>query len=218
MTWSGFRPSDDACVYGYLIPSNMFAVVTLGYTAEIMREIYKDEEVAARAEKLASEIRAGIEKYGVVEHPKFGKMYAYETDGLGNYVFMDDANVPSLMSIPYLGYCSADDEIYKNTRAFVLSKENPYYYEGTAAKGVGSPHTPPEYIWHIALSMQGLTSRDPEECKALLHMLKTTDDGKGFMHEGCHKDDPSKFTRPWFAWSNSLFSEFVLKCIDENIL
>ena len=88
-------------------------------------------------------------------------MYAYETDGLGNYVFMDDANVPSLMSIPYLGYCSADDEIYKNTRAFVLSKENPYYYEGTAAKGVGSPHTPPEYIWHIALSMQGLTSRDP---------------------------------------------------------
>ena len=218
MTWSGFRPSDDACVYGYLIPSNMFAVVTLGYTAEIMREIYKDEEVTARAEKLASEIRDGIEKYGVVEHPKFGKMYAYETDGLGNYVFMDDANVPSLMSIPYLGYCSADDEIYKNTRAFVLSKENPYYYEGTAAKGVGSPHTPPEYIWHIALSMQGLTSRDPEECKALLHMLKTTDDGKGFMHEGFHKDDPSKFTRPWFAWSNSLFSEFVLKCIDENIL
>lgn len=218
LTWSGFRPSDDACVYGYLIPSNMFAVVTLGYTAEIMREIYKDEEVAARAEKLASEIRDGIEKYGVVEHPKFGKMYAYETDGLGNYVFMDDANVPSLMSIPYLGYCSADDEIYKNTRAFVLSKENPYYYEGTAAKGVGSPHTPPEYIWHIALSMQGLTSRDPEECKALLHMLKTTDDGKGFMHEGFHKDDPSKFTRPWFAWSNSLFSEFVLKCIDENIL
>lgn len=218
MTWSGFRPSDDACVYGYLIPSNMFAVVTLGYTAEIMREIYKDEEVAARAEKLASEIRAGIEKYGVVEHPKFGKMYAYETDGLGNYVFMDDANVPSLMSIPYLGYCSADDEIYKNTRAFVLSKENPYYYEGTAAKGVGSPHTPPEYIWHIALSMQGLTSRDPEECKAFLRMLKTTDDGKGFMHEGFHKDDPSKFTRPWFAWSNSLFSEFVLKCIDENIL
>lgn len=116
----------------------MFAVVTLGYTAEIMREIYKDEEVAARAEKLASEIRAGIEKYGVVEHPKFGKMYAYETDGLGNYVFMDDANVPSLMSIPYLGYCSADNEIYKNTRAFVLSKENPYYYEGTAAKGIGA--------------------------------------------------------------------------------
>ena len=163
MTWSGFRPSDDACNYGYLIPSNMFAVVALGYTAEIMREIYKDEAMAARAEKLAAEIRAGIEKYGVVEHPVFGRMYAYETDGMGNYTFMDDANVPSLMSIPYLGYCSADDEIYKNTRAFVLSKENPYYYEGKAAKGVGSPHTPPEYIWHIALSMQGLTSENAAE-------------------------------------------------------
>lgn len=218
MTWSGFRPSDDACVYGYLVPSNMFAVVTLGYTAEIMREIYHDEEIAARAERLAEQIRAGIEQYGVIEHPKFGKIYAYETDGMGHYTLMDDANVPSLLSIPYLGYCSADDEIYKNTRAYVLSCENPFYYEGTAAKGVGSPHTPPEYIWHIALSMQGLTSQNPEECRELLHMLTTTDADKGFMHEGFHKDDPAKFTRPWFAWSNSLFSEFVLKCIDENIL
>ena len=218
MTWSGFRPSDDACTYGYLIPSNMFAVVTLGYTAEIMREIYKDETLAARAEKLAAEIDEGIKKYGIVEHPKFGKIYAYETDGNGNYVFMDDANVPSLLSIPYLGYCSADDEIYKNTRAFVLSSENPYYYSGKAAKGVGSPHTPKDYIWHIALSMQGLTSNDPEECRELLDLLKTTDADKGFMHEGFHKDDPTKFTRPWFAWSNSLFSEFVLKCIDEKII
>ena len=145
MTWSGFRPSDDACVYGYLIPSNMFAVVTLGYTAEIMREIYKDGEVVARAEKLASEIRDGIEKYGVVEHPKFGKMHAYETDGLGNYVFMDDANVPSLMSIPYLGYCSADDEIYKNTRAFVFIRKP--VLRGHCGWGVGGQF-PPEL--HLA--------------------------------------------------------------------
>jgi len=218
MTWSGFRPSDDACVYGYLVPSNMFAVVTLGYTAEILRTVYGEEAVAARAEKLAAEIRSGIETYGVVEHPQFGRMYVYETDGMGHYTYMDDANVPSLMSIPYLGYCSADDETYKNTRAFVLSRENPYYYEGTAARGVGSPHTPENYIWHIALSMQGLTSTDPEECRVLLKMLTTCDADTGFMHEGFHKDDPAQFTRPWFAWSNSLFSEFVLKCLDEGIL
>lgn len=218
MTWSGFRPSDDACVYGYLVPSNMFAVVTLGYTAEIMREIYKDEAIAHRAEKLAASIRKGIEEYGVIEHPKFGRIYVYETDGMGHYTMMDDANVPSLLSIPYLGYCDADDETYKNTRAYVLSSENPYYYEGVKAKGVGSPHTPPEYIWHIALSMQGLTSTDPEECRELLNMLTTTDAGTGFMHEGFHKDEPEKFTRPWFAWSNSIFSEFVLKCIDEKII
>ena len=218
MTWSGFRPSDDAGVYGYLVPANMFAVVTLGYTAEIMRDFYKDELLAERAEELSAEIRAGIEKHGVVNHPKFGRMYVYETDGLGNYTYMDDANVPSLLSIPYLGYCSADDETYKNTRAYVLSRENPFYFEGAAAKGVGSPHTPKDYIWHIALSMQGLTSTDPDECRALLDMLTSTDAGTGFMHEGFHKDDPAKFTRPWFAWSNSLFSEFVLKCLDEGIL
>lgn len=218
MTWSGFRPSDDACSYGYLIPSNMFAAVTLGYTAEIMRTFYHDEALAARAEKLAAEIREGIETYGVVEHPVFGRMYAYETDGMGHYTFMDDANVPSLMSIPYLGYCSAEDETYKNTRAFVLSRENPYYYEGKAAKGVGSPHTPPDYIWHIALSMQGLTSTSADECRALLDMLVGADADTGFMHEGFHKDDPAQFTRPWFAWSNSLFSEFVLRCLDDGIL
>lgn len=218
MTWSGFRPSDDACTYGYLVPANMFAVVTLGYTAEIMRTVYQDETIAARAEKLAAAIRAGIEKYGVVEHPKFGKMYVYETDGKGNYTYMDDANVPSLMSIPYLGYCDAKDEVYQNTRAFVLSSENPFYYEGKVARGVGSPHTPPEYIWHIALSMQGLTSTDAEECRALLKMLLSSDADTGFMHEGFHKDDPAQFTRPWFAWSNSLFSEFVLKCLDEKMI
>ncbi|MBQ1985914.1 MAG: glycoside hydrolase family 125 protein, partial [Clostridia bacterium] len=214
MTWSGFRPSDDACDYGYLIPSNMFAVVTLGYTAEIMRTVYEDEALAVRAEKLAAEIREGIEKYGVVEHPVFGRMYAYETDGMGHYTFMDDANVPSLMSIPYLGYCSAEDETYRNTRAFVLSRENPFYYEGTAAKGVGSPHTPPEYIWHIALSMQGLTTTDKAEAEALLNLLVSTDGDTGFMHEGVYVNDPKKFTRDWFAWSNSLFSEFVLHYLE----
>lgn len=217
MTWSGFRPSDDACKYGYLIPSNMFAVVVLGYVCEIA-EFKGMSDLAARAEKLRSEIDEGIQKYAIVEHPKFGKIYAYETDGLGNYNLMDDANVPSLLSLPYLGYCSADDEIYKNTRAFVLSSENPYYYSGTVAQGIGSPHTPPTYIWHIALSMQGLTSSDKEECKKLLDLLISTDADTGFMHEGFCVDDPKKFTRPWFAWSNSIFSEFVLKCIEMGIL
>ena len=163
MTWSGFRPSDDACVYGYLVPSNMFASVVLGYLSEIFREIYHDEAAAAKAEKLQGEIDEGIRKYGIVEHEKFGKIYAYETDGMGHYTLMDDANVPSLLSIPYLGWCKADDEIYQNTRRFVLSSDNPFYYEGKVLKGVGSPHTPPRYVWHIALSMQGLTSSDREE-------------------------------------------------------
>ena len=146
----------------------------------------------------------------MVEHPEYGKVYAYEVDGLGNVNLMDDANVPSLLSIPYLGYCSADDPVYQNTRRMILSKVNPYYYEGTALKGIGSPHTPPEYVWHIALSMQGLTTTDKAEAEALLNLLVSSDGDTGFMHEGVYVNDPKKFTRDWFAWSNSLFSEFVL--------
>ncbi|MFC5401526.1 glycoside hydrolase family 125 protein [Cohnella soli] len=209
MTWSGFRPSDDACVFGYLIPANMFASVALGYMAEIADVVYKDARLHQAALKLKEEIDFGIETYGTILHPKYGKMYAYETDGFGNYHLMDDANVPSLLSIPYLGYTSTDNQTYRNTRHFILSTDNPYYYEGKAASGIGSPHTPDRYIWHIALSMQGLTAEEPQESLQLLDTLLATDADTGFMHEGFHADDPKQFTRPWFAWSNSLFAEFV---------
>lgn len=210
MTWSGFRPSDDACDYGYLIPSNIFASVILGYMAEIYANVYYDAVLAERTKRLRDEITEGIKKYAVCNHPEFGRLYAYETDGMGNYNMMDDANVPSLLSIPYLGWCAADDLLYVNTRRFILSRENPYYYEGTAAKGIGSPHTPKNYIWHVSLSMQGLTSVDKTEVDYLLDLFETTTAGTGLMHEGFHADNPEKFTRPWFAWANSIFAEFVI--------
>lgn len=211
MTWSGFRPSDDACTFGYLIPSNMFAVVVLGYVEEIAREVYGDEELEAMAAELKEEIDYGIKTYGIYNHPKFGKIYAYETDGFGNYTLMDDANVPSLLSIPYLGYASKDDPIYCNTRKFILSKENPYYYEGICAKGIGSPHTPEGYIWHISLTMQALTSNDMNEIEEIVNVLQNTDAETGFMHEGFDVDNPKNFTRSWFAWANSLFGELIYK-------
>ncbi|MFU0800279.1 MAG: glycoside hydrolase family 125 protein [Xylanivirga thermophila] len=209
MTWSGFRPSDDACAYGYLIPSNMFAVVVLGYMEEIASVIYKDWDIKEQAGALKAEMDAGIKKYGIYEHPEFGPIYAYETDGLGGYNLMDDANVPSLLSSPYLGYLRADDPIYKNTRKFLLSKHNPYYYEGKMAKGIGSPHTPKGYIWHISLTMQALTSTDEDEIRSLVEILQNTDGGTGYMHEGFDPDDSKKFTRPWFGWANSLFGELI---------
>ncbi len=209
MTWSGFRPSDDATTFGYLIPSNMFAVVILGYIMEFAKDIYKDSQLYEKARKLRHEIDYGIRAYAIYRHPTFGSIYAYETDGFGNYTLMDDANVPSLLSIPYLGYAAPDSELYRNTRSFILSKENPFYFEGSFAKGIGSPHTPKGYIWHIALSMQGLTSADREEQKALIQTILNTDADTGYMHEGFHVDDPAQFTRPWFAWSNSLFAELV---------
>ncbi len=209
MTWSGFRPSDDACKFNYLIPSNMMAVVALKKASYLLLEGYNDEELSNKALTLAEEINDGINDYGIVNHPKFGKIYAYETDGFGNYKLMDDANSPSLLSIPYLGYTDADNEIYQNTRRFILSNENPYYYEGKVAKGIGSPHTPPRYIWHIGLTMQIITSNDEEEIERCLSMIASSHAGTNFMHEGFDVDDPNRFTRPWFAWANTLFAQML---------
>ncbi len=211
MTWSGFRPSDDACKYGYLIPANMFAVIVLGYMGQIAAEVYEDKRLEYKAANLKEEIDGGIQTYGVYRHPVYGRIYAYETDGLGNYNLMDDANVPSLLSIPYLGYRDENDPIYINTRRFILSEDNPYYYRGIFADGIGSPHTPKGYIWHMALCMQALTSKDRDEIEKILGQLESTDNDTGFMHEGFNPDKPAEFTRPWFAWANSLFAELICK-------
>jgi uncharacterized protein len=208
MSWSGFRPSDDSCQYHYLVPSNMFAVVALECLAKLP---LADVGILGEAVVLAREIRAGIEKHGRVKHAQYGEIYAFETDGLGHYNLMDDANVPSLLAMPFMGYCSRHDATYKATRAFVLGADNPYFFKGRAAQGIGSPHTPQDYIWPIALCIQGLTSNSRDEQLALLETLMRTDAGTGLMHEGFHKDDPTRFTRPWFAWANSMFAEFVIE-------
>ncbi len=205
MTWSGFRPSDDRCIYGYLVPSNMFAVTVLSYLEKIFIETYHDEALAKRAKELKEQIDEGIHKFALADG-----VFVYETDGFGNNIRMDDANVPSLLSMPYFGYCNKDNELYLNTRRWVLSNDNPFYFEGTAAKGIGSPHTPKDYIWHIALAIQGITSTDEKERQALLDIFEKTDAGTNLVHEGFHKDNPENFTREWFSWANAVYAEFVM--------
>ena len=217
MTWSGFRPSDDACKYGYLIPSNFFAVRAMEAARKLAQAAGR-EDLAQRALELQQTIREGIREYATVEHPRFGTVYAYETDGFGNYELMDDANVPSLLSLPYLEACGADDPIYRNTRSFVLSGSNPYYYEGALAKGIGSPHTPEGYIWHISLCVQAMTSTDDDEILSLVKMLLTTHGGTGFMHEGFDPNAPENFTRDWFAWANSMFGELIYRLYEKGSL
>jgi len=211
MTWSGFRPSDDACTYGYLVPSNMFASVVLGYIAEYAETQYNDADMAAAARQLKKEIEDGIEKYAMRNLEGIGETYVYETDGYGNDVWMDDANVPSLLSMPWLGWCDKEDERYLNTRKWLFSSKNPYYFEGAAAKGIGSPHTEKNYAWHIALCMQGLTSVSDEEKTGLVKTLLHTDGDKEVMHESFDCDDPTKYSREWFAWANSLFALFAME-------
>ena len=207
LIWSGFRPSDDACVYGYLIPSNMLACVVLRNISEIAKEVYGDEALAAEAAAFAAEVDEAIRKYAPL--PAVPEtIYAYEVDGFGQYNIMDDANLPSLLSMPYIGYCAKDDPAYLSTRKLILSDHNPYYYSGKVLKGIGSPHTPSRYVWDIALCMQALTSQDKAEQDEILEMLEHADAGTGMMHEGVDVDDPEKYTRPWFSWANSMFCEF----------
>lgn len=209
MIWSGYRPSDDVCEYGYLIPSNMFACTVLEWLLGHAEKTGISEEACLRTRKLCREIEQGIAQYAVYEHPKYGKIYAYEVDGLGNRLLCDDANVPNLLGLPYIGYCAKNDPIYRNTRAFVLSGDDPYFFSGAAARGLGSPHTPDRYIWHIGIIMQLLTSACAEERAECFRYLLTTDAGCGCMHEGFDCDDPAKFTRPWFCWANTLFARAV---------
>ncbi|MCI8405074.1 MAG: glycoside hydrolase family 125 protein [Clostridia bacterium] len=213
MTWSGFRPSDDACRYGYLVPSNMFAAVTLKYAAELL-----DGDISEKCTVLAGEIRNGIEEYAIINHSKYGKMYVCETDGYGNYELFDDANIPSLLSIPYIGFAEIDDKIYQNTRRFILSEDNPYYFRGNDVSGVGSPHTPDGYIWHMALCMQALTSQNAREIRNIINMLENTDNDTLRMHESFDKDNPSKYTRLWFCWADSLFAETVEMAVQKGII
>ena len=154
----------------------------------------------------------------MVKHEKYGKIYACETDGTGHYSMIDDANIPSLLSIPYIGYADIEDETYQNTRKFLLSAENPFYFEGKYAKGIGSRHTPKNYIWHMALAMQGLTSDSDEEKREIIDMIVNTDADTGYLHEGFNADNPYEYTREWFTWPNSLFAELVERCVDDGVL
>ncbi|TCC48670.1 glycoside hydrolase family 125 protein [Kribbella capetownensis] len=210
MSWSAFRPSDDSTELGFNVPGNMFASVVLGYLQEMAAEVFADESLAARAKELKADIDDGIAQHGMVDHPEYGRIYAYEVDGAGATLLMDDANMPSLLSMPLSGYAAADDPAYVATRRLLLSAENPFYYSGTYAAGIGSPHTPPDQVWPIALAVQGLTSTSAEERQRLLELLRDTTGGTGQMHESFHVEDPANFTREWFSWANAMFCELAL--------
>ena len=210
MIWTGFRPSDDASYYNYLIPSEMMAVVALGDIAQIERDVYRNVIKAHEATALRDEVQRGIQTYGLVYVPKYGYIYAYEVDGLGHAILTDDANIPSLLSAPYIGYTTANDRFYQNTRRFLLSKDNPSYYVGKVARGIGSFHTPDGWIWPLALVMQGLTASSPGEKQDILTQILASDPGDHLLHESFDPDDAKRYTRPDFGWPNALFSEFVL--------
>lgn len=215
---SVFRPSDDATTLPFLIPSNFFAVSSLRKAAEILSKVNGNDGLARQCTDLASEVEQALKKYATFEHPKYGTVYAFEIDGFGSRLFMDDANVPSLLALPYLGDVDVNDPVYQNTRRLVWSEDNPYFFKGKAGEGIGGPHIGYDMVWPMSIMMRAFTSRDDGEIRDCLRMLMTTDASTGFMHESFHKDNAEKFTRKWFAWQNTLFGELILKLIGDGKL
>ena len=208
---SMFRPSDDATIFPYLIPSNFFAVVSLKQAAEMVNSIYKDAALANECSQLATEVDNALTQYATVNNAQLGKVYAYEVNGFGSFNLMDDANVPSLLSLPYLDAKPVADPVYQNTRKLILSESNPFFFKGRVAEGIGGPHAGMQMIWPLGITMRALTSTNDLEIQKCLKMLVASHAGTGFMHESFHKDDATKFSRKWFAWANTLFGELVLK-------
>mgnify|MGYP002522681642 CR=1 FL=1 len=213
---SMFRPSDDATTLPFLIPSNFMAVNSLRKAAEVLTKVNHRYELAQACTDLANEVAQALQQYAIVDHPKYGKIYAFEVDGFGNHLLMDDANVPSLLSMGYLGDVPMNDSIYQNTRRFVWSNDNPWFFRGKAGEGIGGPHVGHDMVWPMSIMMKCFTAQSDDEIRHCMRMLLSTDAGTGFMHESFHKDDATHFTRAWFAWQNTLFGELVLKLIADG--
>ncbi|MBA2248587.1 MAG: glycoside hydrolase family 125 protein [Chitinophagaceae bacterium] len=213
---SMFRPSDDATIYPFNIPANMFALQALTQLQELLPKLENTRTITADAYTVFADVKKALKENAVIRNNNFGAVYLYELNGYGSYNLMDDANVPSLLSLPYLGALKSSDETYQHTRKFILSKANPFFFKGKAGEGIGGPHVGLDYIWPLSIIMRGLTSTVNTEIKMCLDTLQRTHAGTGFMHESFHKDDATKFTRKWFAWANTLYGEFVWKTFRER--
>ena len=211
---SGFRPSDDACIFPFLVPSNLFAVTSLRQLSEMANSILHDSALAQDASSLSDEVEAALRQHAVIP-TRAGTIWAYEVDGFGGAALMDDANVPSLLGLPYLN-SSPDAALYARTRAFVWSERNPWFFRGTAGEGIGGPHEGAGMIWPMSQTIFALTSTSVSEIREALRMLKIGSAGTGFIHESYFQDDPKRFTRAWFAWANTLFGELIAHLVEQR--
>ncbi|HEX7341014.1 MAG TPA: glycoside hydrolase family 125 protein [Rhodanobacteraceae bacterium] len=216
LIYSMFRPSDDACIYPLFVPGNAFAVVSLRQLATMTRELFHDTRFAGECEVLADEVETALHRCALMDDGQGRMVWAYEVDGYGNQLFMDDANLPSLSGLTWLGFCQRDDALYRHTRAVAWSTRNPYFFTGHAASGIGGPHEGLGMIWPMSIITRALTAAQDTEIRQCLTWLASTDAGTGFMHEAFDKNNPRHFTRAWFAWANSLFGELILTLARER--
>eukprot|EP01037_Dinobryon_pediforme_P024056 gene24056-25706_t len=226
---SAFRPSDDACTLPYNIPGNAMACVELGHLKQMLGALltadftqnkpllkHKLKDLIIDASDLQQSICRSLEAI-VLAAGKASAALPYEVDGYGAEYHMDDANVPSLLSLPLLGFLPVTNAVYQATRAFALSPRNPFFFSGSAGEGVGSPHGRGyNYTWPIGIIVRAMTSQSDDEIKTCLDTLVRSAKDTGFMHESFNVDDPTDFTRSWFAWANGLFGELILQLISQR--
>ncbi|KZM24021.1 uncharacterized protein EKO05_0009334 [Ascochyta rabiei] len=206
---SAFRPSDDATILGFLIPSNAMMSVELKRTADILNKAGR-KNIADQLSAWADTISKGVWEHGVVTHKKYGRVFAFEVDGYGSSILMDDANLPSLLALPLLGFVDANDEVYKNTRKMILEKQgNPYYLTGKGFGGIGGPHVGLQHAWPMSVLVQAMTSDDDDEIVSCVESVKNVS-RNGLIHESIHVDYERDYTRSWFAWANSVFAQTIL--------
>lgn len=208
MVRSAFRPSDDRCEFPFLVPSNAMLSVALRGVSVISNQVWNDTEFANECITLADEVDNGIFAFGTAQISG-QEILAFETDGMGGTLLADDANLPSLLGLPLLGWTDISDPLYQATRDFILSPSNPYFYKGSIASGVGSPHTPVNFVWPLAIATEGLTG-SPASAAEALGLLARTTGGTDRMHESFNVDNPKDFTRPWFGWAAAMYAELAL--------
>jgi meiotically up-regulated gene 157 (Mug157) protein len=214
MIWGAFRPSDDALEYRFNIPQNAFAVVALHDLEELAVDGYGDYRLAREAQALGARVQVGVERYGRFYNPSLHRwMYAYETDGFGRYNLMDDANIPNLTTLPYIDWCSSFDPTYLATRTFALSMDNPFFFSGRYAQGLGSPHTPYGFVWPLGIIGRALTATSSIEVATAITTLAETDGESGLIHESFYPDGYWRYTRDEFGWANALGAELFFRSL-----
>ncbi|KXG52688.1 Six-hairpin glycosidase [Penicillium griseofulvum] len=213
---SAFRPSDDATILGFFIPPNAMMSVQLQKTAKVIKAAGGPADLVADLQERGTKLAKAVRDHGIVQHPKYGDVYAFEVDGYGSRILMDDANIPSLLSLPYLGFVDKSDTVYQNTRKMITDKaSNPYYLVGPQFHGIGGPHIGLENAWPMSLLVQAMTSDDDAEIIGNLNLVRNSS-LLGLVHESINVTNIKDYTRPWFSWANSVFAQTVLKIAAER--